>query len=213
VLLTVSDTGCGMTEEVRSRLFEPFFTTKQKDRGNGLGLATVAGTVRQLGGHITVSSEPDRGSTFQVSFPCAGEPVPVPVTVPAGSPRSTATLLLVEDEVSVRVLVRETLRKRGYTILEASGAVEAVQLGERYTGPIHLLVSDVHLPGGMSGVRLAERLTASRPDMRTLFLSGFPDAVEDDCESVGRMANFLAKPFSIPTLIRKVQQILAQAAP
>lgn len=211
VLLAVSDTGCGMFPEVKARLFEPFFTTKAVGKGTGLGLAMVSSIVAHYEGHIEVESEPGVGSTFRIYLPRVDAPVrpsnavPVIRTIPGGS----ETVLLVEDEDSVRSLTRMLLEQRGYRILEARSGADALRLAEQHCEPIPLLMTDVVMPG-MSGRELAESLTALHPETRVLYLSGytgdtiFRHGVRQD------EIHFLAKPFSPVTLARKVREVLDQ---
>jgi two-component system cell cycle sensor histidine kinase/response regulator CckA len=204
VLLTVSDTGIGMTAEVKGRIFEPFFTTKAPGKGTGLGLATVYGIVQQSGGHVEVDSEPNRGSTFRVYLPVTAEAVRAksdPDSRPA--PQGAETLLLVEDEESVRALAARVLRDLGYTVLVAANGAEALAVGEPYEGTIHLLITDLVLPR-LGGRELADRLCAHRPGLRVLFLSGYTPDTAPRLPGV----HFLQKPFSPPELARKVRKAL-----
>jgi GAF domain-containing protein/nitrogen-specific signal transduction histidine kinase/CheY-like chemotaxis protein len=207
-VLTVSDTGVGMSEDVRSRVFEPFFTTKPAGRGTGLGLSTVYGIVRQHDGAVTVESAPGHGSTFRVYLPLiderAGVEPPAEAAPPAGG---SETILLVEDASEVRTLARDLLREQGYTVLEAATAAEALEIGERHHAPIHLLVTDVVMPR-MSGREVAERLLALRPDLRVLYISGYPDDVLAPHDVDGADRALLAKPFTAGTLARAVRRIL-----
>ena len=222
VLLAVSDTGCGMDEATRSHLFEPFFTTKEVGKGTGLGLATVYGIVKQAGGFVSVYSEPGQGTTFKVYLPRVAEGTPeehepaarAPGTTSdgGGAPSPTETLLLVEDEEGVRTLAREVLQTAGYTVLEASGGAAALQVCEEYTGPIHLLVSDVVMPG-MGGRELADRLTAQRPEVKVLFLSGYADDAVVRHGVLASQVAFLQKPFTVLALARKVREVLTARAP
>jgi GAF domain-containing protein/nitrogen-specific signal transduction histidine kinase/ActR/RegA family two-component response regulator len=207
-LLAVADTGVGMSEEVRSRVFEPFFTTKPAGRGTGLGLSTVYGIVRQHGGAITVESQVGRGSTFRVYLPITDERAETgSADEPAPSVRGAETILLVEDEGDVRALARDLLREQGYTVLEAATSTEAIEIGQRHRDPIHLLVTDVVMPR-MSGRELAERLLALRPDLRVLYISGYPDDVlaPHDVDRAERV--LLPKPFTSETLARAVRRVL-----
>jgi CheY-like chemotaxis protein len=210
VMLAVSDTGIGMDAETRSHIFEPFFTTKERGKGTGLGLATVYGIVKQAGGSVWVYSEPGRGTTFKVYLPpaqegaVAGRPL---VVVPAEVPRGTETVLLVEDEEALRTLAREVLESLGYTVLPARHGPEALELGAGYAGTIHLLLTDVVMPH-MSGRELGERLSAERPGLKVLFVSGYTDDVVMREGLVEAQVAFLQKPFASKDLARKVRQAL-----
>ena len=214
VMLAVSDTGHGMTPEVRSRLFEPFFTTKEPGKGTGLGLATVYGIVKQSGGHIFVYSEPGHGTSFKVYLPrtdAVEVAAPLPEPTAGQLPRGWETILLVEDETSLRELIRECLEDTGYAVLEAQHGTEALELCERYEGPIHLLVTDVVMPR-MGGRELGERIRALRPDLRVLYMSGYTD---DAVVLHGVLAEdmaFLQKPFTVEALALKVRELLDQPA-
>ncbi|MFP4138987.1 MAG: PAS domain S-box protein [Phycisphaerae bacterium] len=207
VMLSVADTGNGMDEETRRNVFEPFYTTKPQGEGTGLGLAMVYGLVRSSGGHVEVESNPGAGSVFRVYLPTvrAGEPTGAPAEATAGQISGDGrTVLLVEDEEAVRhVLVRE-LRLAGYTVLEAADAREAIPLGEHYTEPIDLLVTDVVMPG-MKGPQLAEKLLHVRPRMQVLFISGYSEPITLDDN---RRVNLLRKPFSPVELTQAVRDAL-----
>jgi CheY-like chemotaxis protein len=213
VVLAVSDTGHGMRPEVLARVFEPFFTTKEPGKGTGLGLATVHGIVKQSGGHVGVYSEPGQGTTFKVYLPRTDAPT-VEAEPPATAdelPRGSETILLVEDEASLRELVRECLEGGGYTVLPARHGTQALELCERHSGPLHLLMTDVVMPG-MNGRELAERLRALRPEIRVLYMSGYTD---DAVVLHGVLAEdmaFLQKPFTAETLARTVRLVLGSAA-
>jgi signal transduction histidine kinase len=211
-LLAVSDTGCGMDEETRSHLFEPFFTTKAVGNGTGLGLATVYGIVKQSGGHIAVYSEVGHGTTFKVYLPQVTEevPGPLPRSHPLESARGTETVLLVEDEAGVRRLAREVLQANGYTVLEAGNGKEALQIGERYAGPIHLLVTDTIMPE-MNGRELSERLLTLRPETNVLYVSGHTEDVIVHHGVLDPSIAFLPKPLTPASLLRKIRAVLDQA--
>jgi two-component system cell cycle sensor histidine kinase/response regulator CckA len=209
VLLAVSDTGKGMSEEVKAHIFEPFFTTKEVGQGAGLGLATVYGIVKQSGGHIWVYSEENQGTTFKIYLPRARRSAllasrsHIAVDVPTGR----EVILLVEDDESVRDLVRRTLQRQGYTVLEASNGQEALQLFTHHAGPIHLLLTDVVMPG-LSGKALAEQLAKIQPNLRVLYMSGYTDNVIVQHGELEAGIAFLQKPLSPTALAAKVRQVL-----
>jgi two-component system cell cycle sensor histidine kinase/response regulator CckA len=210
VMLAVSDTGCGMDAETLSHIFEPFFTTKEEGKGTGLGLATVYGIVKQGSGHIWVSSDPGQGTTFKIYLPRVEEGAePVRPGFAAGEvPRGTETVLLVEDDVIVRDLVREVLQSSGYTVLEASGASQALRIGERCAPqPIHLMLTDVVMPE-MGGPQLADRLACLYPKMKVLYMSGYTDAAVARHAKLSCDAPYLQKPFAPEILARKVRELL-----
>ncbi len=209
VLLLVRDTGHGMDEETQSHLFEPFFTTKEKGKGTGLGLSTVYGIVRQSGGSIIVESKRGRGSIFKIYFPQHVEAEGA-IEGASGGPeqvRGKETVLVVEDEPGVRTLVHETLKLHGYHVLEARHGIEALLTGARHPGPIHLLLTDVVMPQ-MSGPEVAERLSPARPEMKVLYMSGYPDHPVFAQSRVKTDTAFLQKPFTPSTLVRKVREVL-----
>ena len=207
VMLAVSDTGCGMNAETQARIFEPFFTTKEPGKGTGLGLSTVYGIVKQSDGNIWVYSEPGRGSTFKIYLPRIEEAVETvePGAVPTRTFRGSETILLVEDEDSVRRLARSILQANGYTVLEAHHGKEAILLSGRHEGPIHLMITDIVMPE-MSGRELAERLKPSRPDMKVLFMSGYTDKAIVHHGELDPGTEFLQKPFTPDALLRKVRE-------
>jgi CheY-like chemotaxis protein len=208
-VLTVTDTGHGMDEETLSHLFEPFYTTKDQGKGTGLGLATVYGIVTNSGGTIEVESQPGTGATFQIVLPGAGVAAPPqPAERPIEMPLiGDETVLVAEDDPAVRALVCHVLRRLGYEVLEASAASQAEIIAERHTGPIHLLLSDVVMPG-VRGPELARRLRPLRPDMRVLFMSGYTDdAVVADGVLEGE-GDFLEKPFTPVSLGQRIRGVL-----
>ena len=209
VVLAVSDTGHGMDEQTQSRLFEPFFTTKEKGKGTGLGLATVYGIVKQSGGSIWVYSELGHGTTFKAYFPRV-EGVAAPLVSARSSaqpPSGTETILLVEDAGGLRKLARRVLERYGYTILEAPNGDEALQICERHPGTIHLLLTDVVMPG-MSGRTLADRLVLLYPATKVLYTSGYTDNAIVHRGVLAAGAAFLQKPYAPEALARKVRDVL-----
>ncbi|MBN1220100.1 MAG: response regulator [Anaerolineae bacterium] len=210
VLLSISDTGIGMNAETLTHIFEPFFTTKAKGKGTGLGLSTVYGIVQQNNGHISVSSQPGQGTTFQIYLPRIKEKAETAGRgqTPAESPAGTETILLVEDEDMVRELTRYALRQDGYQVLEASHGKEALKICEQHQGPIHLLLTDIVMPGGMSGRDLANRMVSLRPDTKVLFMSGYADEAIVQQGILTPDIAFLQKPFTPSTLARRVRETL-----
>jgi CheY-like chemotaxis protein len=214
VMLSVSDTGTGMTDEVKAHLFEAFFTTKPKGRGTGLGLATCQTIVQQSGGHIVVSSVLGKGTTFEVYFPRVDQPLaPVAQAVKAGPlPRGTETLLVVEDEPSVRHLAREVLETLGYEVLSSSNGLDALHVAREHKGaPICLVVTDVVMPL-MGGKMMAEWLKTTYPHLKILFTSGYTDDAMAQHGVLEQGIAFLPKPYTPGILARKVREML-DAAP
>jgi signal transduction histidine kinase len=210
VTLSVRDTGTGMSGEVKARLFEPFFTTKPKSKGTGLGLATCQTIVQQCGGYIEVQSEIGRGTAFQVYFPrLAQTAAPAPADARTGpSPRGTETLLLVEDEPSVRHLAVQVLRSLGYEVLSASNGQDGLHVARNHKGgPIHLVITDVIMPL-MGGKVMAEWLKATFPNLKVLFTSGYTDDAIAKHGVLDAGVDFLPKPYTPATLGRKVREML-----
>ncbi len=209
VVLSVSDTGVGMTEEVKRHLFEPFFTTKGPGKGTGLGLAVIHGIVKQSAGSIDVQSEPGAGSSFRIYLPRVEEAATSLQArqVVGPVPRGTETLLLVEDEDAVRALARVTLERCGYTVLEARHGEEAMRVATSHRERIHLLVTDVVLPG-VGGRVLAERLLRLQPEMKVLYLSGYTDDAVIRHGILHEEVDFLQKPFHPNALAHQVREVL-----
>jgi two-component system cell cycle sensor histidine kinase/response regulator CckA len=210
VVLTVTDTGCGMSEEVKTRLFEPFFTTKPQGQGTGLGLATCYGVVKQSGGHINVYSELNRGTTVKIYLPHVPEPASASPTTPnaTGNASDHETILLVEDDASVRGLNARLLRAKGYTVIEASNGKEALGVADQgANGDIKLLLTDVIMPE-MGGKELAQRFRATHPNTKVLFCSGYKQEAIDRGGELEPGFAFLQKPFTPGLLARKVREVL-----
>ncbi len=209
VLLTVTDTGTGMDRETLAHIFEPFFTTKELGKGTGLGLSTVYGIVKQSGGYIWVDSEPGGGTTFKIYLPRTEEAAEATSRTAgaAGSFRGVETLLLVEDNEAVRDVFREVLESRGYKVLAAGGPEDALRLSEGHGGRINLLVTDLMMPG-MTGHDLAGRIRTARPEIKVLFVSGYPGGPGGEQTRLQPGETFLQKPFSSQAFITKVREIL-----
>jgi two-component system cell cycle sensor histidine kinase/response regulator CckA len=208
VMLAFSDSGLGMDEPTKARIFEPFFTTKEAGKGTGLGLATVYGIVKQSGGFTWVYSEPGRGTTFKIYLPRVEEVAESVETGPRPEPgRGVETVLVVEDAAAVRAIARQVLERQGYTVVEAPDGQTALFLATRHHGPIHLLLTDVVMPG-MSGRQLAERLKGVRPDLKIVYMSGYTDDAVMRLGVLERQVAYLQKPFTPEGLVRKVREVL-----
>jgi two-component system, cell cycle sensor histidine kinase and response regulator CckA len=209
VMISVSDTGQGMDRETQTRIFEPFFTTKEKNKGTGLGLSTVYGIIKQSGGYVFVQSELGRGTVFTIYFPSIDEPSEAigntPVSLAAAG--GTETVLLVEDEDSVRQLVRETLESRGYRVLEAANGQSALTVAANHPDPIHLVITDVVMPG-LNGHELVQQLLPTRQKIKVLYLSGYAQDAFSTPLAAEAQKTFLQKPFTLQSLARKVREIL-----
>jgi CheY-like chemotaxis protein len=208
-MLAVSDTGHGMDEQIQSHLFEPFFTTKEKGKGTGLGLATVYGIVKQSSGSIWVYSELGHGTTFKIYLPRV-EGVAVPLVTARSSvqsPTGTETILLVEDASGLRKLARKILERYGYIILDAPNGDEALRICEQHQGTIHLLLTDVVMPG-MSGRALADRLALLYPATKVLYTSGYTDNAIVHHGVLTAGTAFIQKPYTPEALARKVREVL-----
>jgi PAS domain S-box-containing protein len=213
VMLAVSDTGCGMDEQTRGMIFEPFFTTKPTGKGTGLGLAMVYGIVKQSGGSIRVFSEVGKGTTFRIYLPRTdGVARPEAPPRPAhAAPQGTETILVVEDQEEVRRFACEVLRGAGYRVIEAPGGPQALREAERFPEAIHLLLTDVVMPG-MSGPDTAERLKSIRPGIEVVYVSGYTDNAVAHSGVLDPGVAYLAKPFSPEALIAKVREVLSAGA-
>ncbi len=213
IQLAITDTGTGIPPEIREHIFEPFFTTKNRATGSGLGLSSVYGIVKQNGGEIEVYSEVGVGTTFKIYLPRYSEhktAPAAPLAVPAPPPTGTEVILLAEDDAAVREFARETLIRHGYTVLEAANAPEALRRAEEYSNPIHLLITDVVMPGG-SGQMLAEKLRQIRPGLKVLYISGYSEEMVAQHGLEAGHINFLPKPFSPTALLHKVRTVLDAA--
>jgi two-component system, cell cycle sensor histidine kinase and response regulator CckA len=211
VQLKVTDTGLGMDETIRQHIFEPFFTTKEAGKGTGLGLSTVYGIVRQSGGWIDVRSEADAGTAFSVYLPrIDSRPIPELKEASAPSVGGGETILVVEDQEAVRSLTTAELKQYGYHVIEASNGEEAIAAANQLSGQIHLLLTDVILPG-MNGKEVSERLKGLRPDVKVLFMSGYTADVIAHRGVLDRGTALLRKPFSPEELAAKVRDALAHS--
>jgi PAS domain S-box-containing protein len=211
VMLTISDTGAGMDSETQSRIFEPFFTTKGT-KGTGLGLSTAYGIIKQSGGYIWVHSEPGKGTSFKIYLPRVAEAVQNPIQASvlpeafAGAP-GTETILLVEDETNLRYLARQFLEKQGYRVLDAADGALAMQVALAHQGVIHLLLTDVIMPG-MNGRELAQRVLQLRPGIKVLYMSGYTENVIGHNGTLDAGVRLLQKPFTLRDLKNKVREVL-----
>jgi CheY-like chemotaxis protein len=214
VMLSVTDTGTGMTQDVISKVFEPFFTTKPLGQGTGLGLSMVYGFVKQSGGHVTIDSEPGHGCTVKVYLPRFIRPETQPAEVSDRAARvhpcgSGETILVVEDDEEVRRASTEALREIGYQVLEAGDAMEGVRLiVDR--GGIDLLFTDIGLPGGVNGRALADAARSAQPGVRVLFTTGYTRSADLQDGALDRGVHFIAKPFNLDALAEKIREVLAE---
>ena len=214
VMIAVTDTGCGMSEEIKARIFEPFFTTKPAGRGTGLGLSTVYGIVKQSGGNIWLYSEPGKGTTFKIYLPAIealpediGKAAPVEVTR-----RGKGTVLLVEDDEQLRRLTHRALAAQGYEVLEADRGRAALDGARRHQGTIELLLTDIVMPD-TNGRKLADTLRAARPGLKVLYMSGYPDRAIVNNGMLEPGDAYIAKPFTTEAITRKVRELLEGKAP
>jgi CheY-like chemotaxis protein len=209
ILLAVTDTGQGMDAETQQRIFEPFFTTKQPGKGTGLGLSTIYGIVQQSGGSIWVDSEPGSGSTFKIYLPRVECPESSPEISPTimNTRRGTETILLVEDEPSVRLLAARLLNEEGYKVLEAQTGEQALRMYREYAGTIHLVFTDVVMPG-MDGSALAAHLKSLHPGLKVLYMSGYVENAVAHHAEIGHRDAFLQKPFTPEVVLQRVRQVL-----
>ena len=211
VMLAVTDNGCGMDAKTQAHIFEPFYTTKEKGKGTGLGLATVYGVVKQSGGYVWVYSEVGHGTTFKIYLPRIEEELSASGrdrnTELRSVPRGSGVVLLVEDETGVRELAREYLEMTGYTVIVAGDGNTALEVAAMHAGPIQLLMTDVVMPG-IGGCELAERITALRPQIKVLYMTGYTDQAVMHQGILDADAILLQKPFTLATLAAKLRDIL-----
>jgi two-component system, cell cycle sensor histidine kinase and response regulator CckA len=209
VMLAVTDTGTGIDPEIQSQIFEPFFTTKERDKGTGLGLATVYGVVKQSGGYIAVDSEKGKGARFSVYLPRIEQAVATPETKtnPPANVRGSETILLVEDAEPLRKLAHMFLQESGYDVLTAADGAEALEIARSCSRPIHLLLTDVVMPG-INGRVLAERLAPMQSGMKVLYMSGYTDSFIAGHGVLEAGTHLLHKPFTQEALAKKVRELL-----
>jgi two-component system cell cycle sensor histidine kinase/response regulator CckA len=207
VMILVKDTGMGMDAQTQAHIFEPFFTTKERGKGTGLGLATVYGFVKQSGGYVWVNSEPGMGTTFTIYLPQVSETVEQNGTSAetAAPSRGAGIILLVEDEEMLRTLARSILEQSGYTVLEACDGMEAVDIAREHKGPIHLLLTDMVMPG-MNGRAVAERVSRLHPDIAVVYMSGYTGFSAEEAASLD--AAIISKPFTRDTLLQKLSEAM-----
>ena len=207
--LSVTDTGCGIPAEILPRIFEPFFTTKDVGKGTGLGLATVFGIVQQHQGWINVASEPGRGTTFDIYLPRLAQssgPQTEPVITSANAPGGNETILLVEDDDALRASVRKCLSQLGYHLLEAASGAAALKVWEQHRDQVHLLLTDLVMPDGVTGRQLGEQLQGEKPALKVIYVSGY--STEVFARDFPSDAIFLAKPFPAQVLAQTVRDCL-----
>jgi two-component system, cell cycle sensor histidine kinase and response regulator CckA len=212
VMIEVADTGEGMDEDTLAHIFEPFFTTKEPGKGTGLGLATVYGIVKQSGGYIWAFSEPGQGASFRIVLPRVAQVVFEEETLPSVAQPAQGgieVVLLVEDEDELRLLLKDTLEKRGYTVLEAIDGIDAMHVVREHNGPIHIAVTDMVMPK-MGGRALLEELAVLRPETQMLFISGYSNDAAIRRDGLATTIHFLQKPFAPSALADKVRQVLDQ---
>ncbi|MEZ4405524.1 MAG: ATP-binding protein, partial [Polyangiales bacterium] len=207
VVVSVSDTGCGMSREVQARLFEPFFTTKEQGKGTGLGLSTAYGIVKQSGGHISVYSEVGHGTVFRVYLPRVDARPETARRSDIGQPGGTETILVVEDDERLRAAVTRILSGKGYRLLVAGDGASALKLLGEHEGPVHLVLSDAIMPG-MSGPEAVREVQRCSPETRALFMSGYTDHAVLREGALQSRVNFIQKPFAPHALLRKVREVL-----
>jgi two-component system cell cycle sensor histidine kinase/response regulator CckA len=213
VMFAVTDSGSGMTPEIKARIFEPFFTTKEPGKGTGLGLATVYGIVNQSSGHIHVDSSPGTGTRFEIYLPQTDQQLPSAVVSAStmAQPRRSETLLIAEDEDAVRALACEFLQSAGYQVLTAADGHEALEIAERLNGAIQILVTDVVMPR-MRGPELARRIQQKLPHVKVIFISGYTEEIHGTTNAIGENS-FLQKPFSRAQLLQKLADALHSQKP
>jgi CheY-like chemotaxis protein len=209
VCLMVSDTGSGMNEETLSKIFEPFFTTKTNGEGTGLGLSMVYGITQQSGGHISCYSEVDKGTIFKIYLPRVDDPVDTVSSSPELAVFSTGkeTILVVEDDMTVREMIEDILIQSGYSVLVASSGSETLSIWDKKADEIDLLITDVVMPG-MSGSELAKKLTTDKPQLKVLYMSGYTLNVISQYDMEGEGIDFIQKPFNATDLTVKIREIM-----